>query len=267
MLNLDLINYCEQRFKLQFNFQIKEALLQMVRVSPSILFEILFAPINKYITTDEHMKKLNMPIEERKKMKEIQSDEFIGKLLRLLIEDLWNPSLKDNLLKRNIRGFKTQIVIALAKLEGLYVSARGENVAMLFRASGKIEAGELVSATDYGLYVETGLILLNLGEPERAIKNLDIALANLKEQSKIKAAWNNKGLVLASLSKPDDAINCYNEAIKIDEKLKEAWYNKGLAYVFKGDSKTATQCLLKALKIDPEYSHARIELEKIMTGR
>ena len=263
MLNLHLIDYCENRFKLHFTFETKKALLQMVRVSPSVLFEILFSPINKYVTTDEHMKRLNMPDEEYKKWKESQNCEFIGNLLRLLIEDLWNPFLKDNLLKRNIRGFKTQMGITLAKMDGLYASASGENVVMLFRAAGKIEAGELVSATDYDLYIETGLILLNLGEPERAIKNLDIALTNLKEPSKIKAAWNNKGLALASIGKQDDAIDCYNKAIEIDEKLKEAWYNKGLAFAFKGDFKTARECYLKALEIDPNYSHASDEIKKI----
>lgn len=262
MLNSSLIDYCEQRFKLRFKLEAKEVLLQIIRVSPSALYEILFAPIGTYVTTDEHMRQLNLPIKEREKIKESQNAEFIGKFLRLLIVDLWNPSLKDNLLNRGVRGFRTLIDVRLAGLNRLYVSVSGVNLVMLLRAAGRIEAGQLVSATNFDLYVDTGLISLNLGEPEEALRNFDIALNNLKDPSKLKAAWNNKGLALATLGKFDEAIFCYDEALKIDLMLKEAWYNKGRALALKGEHKKAIENYTKALEIDPNYADASTWMEE-----
>jgi tetratricopeptide (TPR) repeat protein len=44
-----------------------------------------------------------------------------------------------------------------------------------------------------------------------------------------KYAWSNKGAALFSQGKYDEAIKCYDEAIRLDPKLAETWCNKGAA--------------------------------------
>jgi tetratricopeptide (TPR) repeat protein len=123
--------------------------------------------------------------------------------------------------------------------------------------------GQLVSATNHDLFIETGDILAALERPDEAIKDYDEAITHLSEPDKLKTAWNNKGLALYGLKKWDEAIKCYDEALKIDPLLKESWFNKGLACSYKGDQRTASICFSKAVDLDPQYSRACSELEKM----
>lgn len=256
MVNTFLISYCEQRFRLELDPQNKEALLKLIKISPSALHEILFGSVEMYRTTDEHIKELNLPEAERNKIKRSQTDGFTATLLRKLIRDMENPSLIDILKRREIRGWRTQVAVDLARLDALYLSAKADGVIMTFRATGKIEPGHLVSVTDYDLLGDVGLVLAILGKHEGAINQYDMVIEHLSDPAKLKAAWNNKGLSLASLKRYDDAIKCYNRAIDIDVKLKEAWYNKGRACALKGDHENAIDCYSRALEIDPDYSNA-----------
>jgi tetratricopeptide (TPR) repeat protein len=154
----------------------------------------------------------------------------IGKLLRKLISDFESPQNSAIFSKREIKGLVTQISVKLSKRNDLYFSIQSENVILLLRAGGVIKAGQLVSATNHDLLIETGDIMAALERPDDAIKDYDEAISCLSEPDKLKTAWNNKGLVLYSLKKWDKAIKCYDEALKIDLFLKEAWFNRGLAY-------------------------------------
>lgn len=158
--------------------------------------------------------------------------------------------------KREIKGWRTQVTVDLARLDGPYLSVKADGVIMTLPATGKIEPGHLVSVTDYDLLNHVGLVLAILGKHEGAISQYDIVIEHLSDPAKLKVAWNNKGLSLASLKKYDEAIKCYDRAIDIDSKLKEAWYNKGRAYALKGDHENAIDCYSRALEIDPDYSNA-----------
>lgn len=263
MLNERLIKYIEQRFRLELDSQREKILLKLLRISPSALSEVLFKSAEKYRTMDEHLKELNMPEQKRREMKKPQFQAFIGSLLRRLIADLDKTSSKHILTKRGITGFRTQIMAVLGGKDMQYMSVESEAVIMILPSTGKIEAGQLVSVTNYDLFIDIAMVLANLGKPEEAINNFDIAIKHVSDLNKLKVAFNNKGLVLASLERYDEAIeDCYNRAIEIDNKLKEPWYNKGLAYYMKGEYKKAVECHSKALQIDPEYLNAQLAKEK-----
>lgn len=256
MINPSLISYCEQRFRLELSPQNKEALLRLLKISPSALREILFGPVEMYRATDEHLKKLNLPEVKRNKIKKNQANDFIGTLLRKLVVDLEKPSSKGILKKREIKGWRTQVTVDLAKLDGLYLSVKADGVIMILPATGKIERGHLVSVTDYDLFINIGLVLTILGKQKEAIECYDRAIIHLSDPAKLKAAWNNKGLSLAVLKKYDEAMKCYDHAIEIDSELKEAWYNKGRVYALKVEHMNAIDCYSKALEIDLNYSNA-----------
>ena len=44
-------------------------------------------------------------------------------------------------------------------------------------------------------------------------------------------AWNNKGYALAELGQHEEAIECYDKAIRIDPEYYNAWFNKGNSLV------------------------------------
>ena len=264
MINPSLISYCEQRFRLELDQQDKETLLRLVRISPSALREILIGPAEMHRTTDEHLGKLNLPEVEHKKMKKIQTTDFIGTLLRKLVADLEGPFSTGILKKREIRGWRTQVIVDLARLDELYLSAKADGVIMIVRATGKIERGHLVSVTDYDSFISIGMVLAILGKHEEAINCYDKTIAHLSDPAKLKVAWNNKGLSQVSLGKYDEAMKCYDQAIEIDSELKEAWYNKGRVYALKGKHMDAIDCYSKALEIDPNYSNALCAKQKSM---
>jgi len=52
----------------------------------------------------------------------------------------------------------------------------------------------------------------------------------------------------------DQAINCYNEVIKLDPKHEEAYFNKGLAQGILGKYQEATETCNAAIKYVPNYA-------------
>jgi len=68
--------------------------------------------------------------------------------------------------------------------------------------------------------------------------------------------WNNKGLSFVNLSKFEQAINCYDEAIKIDPNNSGAWDNKGNALRLMDRKKEALECYNNAIRVDPSNTTA-----------
>jgi len=264
MMNMALVNYVEQRFRLELDSQHKEALLQLLKISPSALHEVLFRSIEAYRMTEKHIKELNLSEQKKNEMRVFQIQGFFGSILRRLIVDLEKTSSKDILDKRGIKGYRTQIIAVLAGLYRQYLSVEAEGVVMLLPAARRIESGQLVSVTNYDLFIDIGLVLMNLGKLKESIECYDRAITHLSAPDKLKAAWNNKGLSLVTLKRYDEAIECYNRAIEIDDKLKETWYNKGLVYALKGEHIKAIDCYSKALQIDPNYSKAQLARQEIL---
>ena len=67
-------------------------------------------------------------------------------------------------------------------------------------------------------------MLSALGRKEEAILCYDEAL---KIGPKDAHAWVNKGKALSELGRYQEAIVCYDRALEIDGRLTNAWLNKG----------------------------------------
>jgi len=68
--------------------------------------------------------------------------------------------------------------------------------------------------------------------------------------------WRNKGSALYFLGKYDEAIECYDHAIKIDPNNPVVWNNKGLALYHLGKYDEAILSYDHAIKIDPSDADA-----------
>ena len=73
-------------------------------------------------------------------------------------------------------------------------------------------------------------------------------------------AWHSKGMSLHNLERYEEAIACYNEAIKIDPKEADTWIEKGnsLANLEKYDESIAcydkvVACHDEANWLDPDH--------------
>ena len=72
--------------------------------------------------------------------------------------------------------------------------------------------------------------------------------------------WNNEGYNFGRLKKYEEAIKCYDKALKIDPYFSKAWNNKGHILDVIGRHDEAIRCYNKALEIEP------IDADKINTS-
>ena len=111
---------------------------------------------------------------------------------------------------------------------------------------------------------EIGFSLNNAEKHEEAIECYNNAL---KLEPIFPEAWNNKVRSLRKINKFDEAMRCLNRAIEIRPDYANAWYNKGMLFALIDEFDKARKCFLKVLEIDPHDEDARRILNKLgITG-
>lgn len=64
--------------------------------------------------------------------------------------------------------------------------------------------------------------------------------------------WYNKGNVLYCMSKTNEALECYDEAIKLDNRYVKAWYRKGMILFFSKKYSESSMCFEKVIELEQE---------------
>jgi tetratricopeptide (TPR) repeat protein len=225
-MNSDLADYVESRYHILLSKDQKQALIKLFGISPSALQAALFSPTDKYDTAYAHAEQIGLRGDERDRWNQLLLTEFMSTLLEKAIADLRDPDVKTTLEKNEVEGYDVGITIKMASSKGPVLNLGSELAIMLLKAGGPIKAGQLVSATDPGLFVRTGSIFLHLELFEQAMGEYDRAISELKDKQKLAAAWNNKGVCLMALRRWDKAIPCFDKALEIHPTLNEARDNK-----------------------------------------
>jgi tetratricopeptide (TPR) repeat protein len=92
-----------------------------------------------------------------------------------------------------------------------------------------------------------------LGRAEEALACYDQALRlNPTDEN----AWTNKGNVLYSLGRPGEALACYDRALALDSNLDLTWLNKGMALSALGRHEESLHCYGTAIEISPQLERA-----------
>lgn len=78
-------------------------------------------------------------------------------------------------------------------------------------------------------------------------------------------AWANKGLILKSLDRLDDALLCYNRALAINPSYVTVWYNKGVLLGSIGNFDEAIKAFDKVLEINPSHEFANRDREILLS--
>jgi tetratricopeptide (TPR) repeat protein len=78
-------------------------------------------------------------------------------------------------------------------------------------------------------------------------------------------AWANKGLVLKSLDRLDDALLCYNRALTINPEYVTVWYNKGVLLGSIGNFDEAINAFDKVLELNPNHEFAMRDREILLS--
>lgn len=70
-------------------------------------------------------------------------------------------------------------------------------------------------------------------------------------------ALNVKGMNLVRTRQLRAALECFNQAIKLNPNHSRAWHNRGMSLMGLGESnEEASHCFQKAIEIDPLYAEA-----------
>jgi tetratricopeptide (TPR) repeat protein/lysophospholipase L1-like esterase len=75
---------------------------------------------------------------------------------------------------------------------------------------------------------------------------------------------NLRGVAVASLGKPEEAIGSYQAAVELKPDYPDAWNNLGNAYKETGDPDKAAGCIEKALQLNPQYAAAWNNMAGVM---
>jgi tetratricopeptide (TPR) repeat protein len=98
-----------------------------------------------------------------------------------------------------------------------------------------------------------GSSLDNLGKREEAIGCYDVAL---RLDPFLVPAWLNKGIALFGAKRTAEALACYERGLKLDSKSEQLWSNKGVVLKSLGKTREALECYESALRCNPRYANA-----------
>jgi tetratricopeptide (TPR) repeat protein len=76
--------------------------------------------------------------------------------------------------------------------------------------------------------------------------------------------WYGKGTALANLGKCEQAIECFDKAIKINPNESDLWCSKGTALYYLGKYEESIKCYNKSIAIDPDNAIAWLCKGKVL---
>ncbi len=254
-LRTHLASYLEDRFRLKLTAEDLDAIVNLLSISPAALLFTIASPPN-YILSDREMDAQFIPNGERTKLREIARTQLMRDLSLRAITDSFHQEFTTLLAARDIRAYLARIQLRAATLQQPLFSL--QTVQLLTLPGVK-------PAAEAELALESGAVMRLIQEHDHAIQYLDRAIQELKDPVRLKVAWNTKGLCLFSKRRYQHAIECFNEAIRLDGDLKQAWFNKAICLREVGDTLGALRCVKRALEIDPGYKEAKDLLQRFQS--
>ncbi len=108
-------------------------------------------------------------------------------------------------------------------------------------------------ALDVRQWLNKGVSLAALGFPQEAMGCYEKALEIDPGYAEV---WANKGNIFKESGKPVEAMTCYQRALQMKPELELAWYNMGGTLDKLGRTAEALECLEKALSLNPLFDMA-----------
>jgi tetratricopeptide (TPR) repeat protein len=104
------------------------------------------------------------------------------------------------------------------------------------------------STNDAEIWVKYGDEMMSKRQIGKAVEFYDRALESTSSHTQAQA-WNSKANALDAMGRHDDAIRCYDSALKCDPQDAECWFNKGLTLKKLGREDEGMICINKGVHI------------------
>lgn len=255
MITIGLPSYLEERFRLKLPAEDVGAIVNLLSISPAALSFALSSPQN-YVMSEREMNAKFIPDGERERLREVARGRFASDLSLRAITDSLHEEFSTLLAARDVRAYLARTQLKASTPQHPLFSLRGYHLHTL-PGEKRVPEAELS--------LEFGAVMRLMQEYDLAIQYLNQAIRDLKDPARLKTAWNNKGLCFFSKRRYQEAIECFNEAIKLDSNLKQAWFNKAICLREVGDSLGALRCVQRSLEIDPTYKEAKDLLHRLQS--
>jgi serine/threonine protein kinase len=129
-----------------------------------------------------------------------------------------------------------------------FEALRADLAAVLKRQTGEIIKVPNTEEQTSQEWNNKGISFESMSKFEQAIECFDKAI-NIDPRND--GAWSNKGNSLRCIGRDSEAMGCYNNAIKTNPSNARAWANKGFLLATLGQLNDSLQCLHRALDIEP----------------
>jgi tetratricopeptide (TPR) repeat protein len=252
----DVPKHVERRLRLAGAESARLGLPGLISVSPAAFHHVLFSPADRYAAPPAEADARSGSTADRERARQAALARLHSDLLCHLMGDMQNPHFTDLMGSRGIKAYLFRASARSATLNGIAYHLRAEAITPLGKppAPGRAGAGAGGEASHF---VEYGQALMHMEEYEAAVAQFDRGLRDLREPLRQTAAWTNRGLCLLRLRKHNEAINSFNEALRLNANYKEAWFHKAVCLKELGDPTGAMRCCKRALELDPAYAEAR----------
>ena len=255
-MNTQIVEYIKNRWNLKLAQKHNELVLKICLVSPSALEYSLFDPT----TSIQNLREQYNDQIPRSALKLIR-DEYFRQVVLSILTDI---HYKHTLGLQKTRGVLINIDLRMATEDKLFFRIHTKVPLLTMNLKGSVKQGQMLSATGPEAFLEASMILHNLGDTRKAIKEIDDALKAFPNEGEwLRAAYINKGMYLTEIGKLDEAEKLLLEATKLFPKQKEGWLNLGNLYLSKNQLQDAKIHFKKALKLDNNYSHAKYGLARV----
>jgi tetratricopeptide (TPR) repeat protein len=96
-----------------------------------------------------------------------------------------------------------------------------------------------------------------------------IALARYEEALELNPnstqAWNSKGIILGSIGRMNESIECFDRALSINSSHAEVWNNLGVSIDWSGRNADSLGCYNRAIDLNPNLAIALMNRAKTLS--
>jgi len=248
VLDDNFVNHISERFKIIFSDDQKTLLKEASRIFPTVLHTLFLSDTKSFENHFEQAKTMNL----NESAKKLSDKNILSSFMHLLLVDIQNDLklLHGNYLDaKNVLGYFTHIKFKIASEFELIFALDAGGTSALLPLKGSIDVGQMLSATNYSIFLKTGNLYMTLENYDDARKTFDKVIQNSDNKEWIMAAWSNKGLCYLREKKFPDAEECFDKTLEINDKIIPTLANKALCRRELGDSTGADELVKKIEEI------------------
>lgn len=157
---------------------------------------------------------------------------------------------------------QSMVVVGRSAAAGCYQNAAMHqfDMAALRDCNAAFDHNMMDRDTRARTYVNRAVILMNMGQPMSALRDLEDAVDLGFEAPEIQL---NFSAAYVRLNRPQDAVDAATAAIEAGiDHPERAYVNRAIAYEMMENNQAAYQDYLTALELDPDWTAVRRELDR-----